>query len=73
MSYVEKVREYAKNMEFKMAVEKAVEYCIENNILREFLLRQRAEGAPVRRLKYRGVKVPSRQSLANSRYLALEP
>ena len=43
MSYVEKVREYAKNMEFKMAVEKAVEYCIENNILREFLLRQRAE------------------------------
>ena len=43
MSYVEKVREYAKSMEFKVAVEKAVEYCIENNILREFLLRQRAE------------------------------
>ena len=43
MLYVEKVREYAKSMEFKEAVEKAVEYCIEHNILREFLLRQRAE------------------------------
>lgn len=43
MLYVEKVREYAKSMEFKEAVEKAVEYCIEHNILRDFLLRQRAE------------------------------
>lgn len=43
MLYVEKVREYAKSMEFKEAVEKAVEYCIEHNILREFLLKQRAE------------------------------
>ena len=73
MIYVERVREYAKSMEFKEAVEKAIEDCIEANVLREFLLKQKAEGAPVRRLKYRGVKVPSRQSLANSRYLALEP
>ena len=43
MIYVEKVREYAKSIEFKDAVEKAIEYCIEHNILRDFLLKQRAE------------------------------
>lgn len=41
--YVEKVRKYAKYMLLEEAVEQAIEECIKDNILREFLLTQRAE------------------------------
>ncbi|MBO5373176.1 MAG: hypothetical protein J6A75_10745 [Lachnospiraceae bacterium] len=41
--YVEKVRGYAKNMSISEAVEKAVNYCIKHDILREFLMKHRAE------------------------------
>lgn len=41
--YVEKVRNYAKSMPLEEAVERAIEECIRDDVLREFLLRQRAE------------------------------
>ena len=43
MQYVEKVRENKKKMPLEEAVEEAIRYCIGNGILRDFLLRQRAE------------------------------
>lgn len=43
MTYVEKIRENAKKMPFEEAVELAVEECIRDNVLREFLLKQKAE------------------------------
>lgn len=43
MIYVEKVRDYAKTMPLADAVERAVEECIRNNVLREFLSGQKAE------------------------------
>ena len=41
--YVAQVRTYAKEMPFPEAVEKAVDYCIKNGILAEFLSKNRAE------------------------------
>ncbi len=41
--YVEQVRTYAKEMPFPEAVEKAVDYCIKNGILSDFLSKNRAE------------------------------
>lgn len=41
--YVETVREYAKTMSLKDAVNKAVEECIKNNVLKRFLQQQKAE------------------------------
>ena len=41
--YVEKIREYVKEIPLEEAVEKAIEECVRDNILREFLLKQRAE------------------------------
>lgn len=41
--YVEKVRSYVRTMPLEEAVEKAITDCISENILREFLSRQRAE------------------------------
>ena len=41
--YVETIRSYAKIMQLNEAVERAVEECIRNNVLKEFLRRQRAE------------------------------
>ena len=41
--YVAKVREYARNSELDAAVEKAVNYCIQNDILAEFLRKNRSE------------------------------
>lgn len=41
--YVETIRSYAKTMQLNEAVERAVEECIRNNVLKEFLRRQRAE------------------------------
>lgn len=43
MFYVAKVRTYAGKMELRDAVEQAVEECIAGNILRDFLLGQKAE------------------------------
>ena len=41
--YVSKVRTYKKTLSLNEAVEKAVEECIQEGILREFLLKHRAE------------------------------
>lgn len=41
--YVEKIRKYADGMELKDAVERAVEECIAENVLVDFLRSQRAE------------------------------
>ena len=43
MLYVEQVREYAKHMKLRDAVEKAVDNCIHAGILRDFLMEQKAE------------------------------
>ena len=43
MQYVDKVRKYSKEMELKDAVIKAVEECIRKNILKDFLMEQKAE------------------------------
>ena len=43
MIYVEKVREYVKLMPLEEAVERAIEDCIRNDVLKDFLLKQRAE------------------------------
>lgn len=43
MIYVEKVRDYVGTMPLADAVERAVEECIRNNVLREFLSGQKAE------------------------------
>ena len=43
MHYVDKVRGYAKDMPIDEAVGKAVDECIQQGILREFLLRNKAE------------------------------
>lgn len=43
MLYVEKVRTYASYMKLEDAVEKAVDECIRSDILRDFLIRQKAE------------------------------
>ena len=43
MHYVDKVRAYARDMPIDEAVGKAVDECIEQDILREFLLRNKAE------------------------------
>ena len=41
--YVSKVRTYKKTLKLNEAVEKAVEECIQEGILREFFLKHRAE------------------------------
>ena len=43
MQYIDRVRNYSKEMELKDAVIKAVEECIRENILRDFLMEQKAE------------------------------
>ncbi len=43
MIYVEKIRSYTRIMPLEEAVEKSVDECIQDNVLREFLRRQRAE------------------------------
>ena len=39
--YVAKVREFSQTMSFQKAVNSAVDYCIENNILRDFMEKER--------------------------------
>ena len=43
MHYVDRVRGYARDMPIDEAVRKAVDECIQQDILREFLLRNKAE------------------------------
>ncbi len=50
--YVEQVRIFAKNMPFSDAVETAVEYCIQNGILAEFLTKNRAEAIAMSIFEY---------------------
>lgn len=45
--YVEQVREYAKGLPPEKAVERAIEDCIRNGILADFLSRNRAEATAV--------------------------
>ncbi len=42
-TYVDRVRTYSKGMPIEKAVERAVNECIENDILKEFLLHQKSE------------------------------
>lgn len=50
--YVEQVRKYAKEMEFPSAVEQAVDYCIHNGILSDFLSKNRAEAIEMSIFEY---------------------
>ena len=50
--YVEQVRIFAKNMSFSDAVETAVDYCIRNGILEEFLTKNRAEAIAMSIFEY---------------------
>lgn len=50
--YVEKVREFAKTMPLEESVECAIEDCIKNDILREFLSKQKAEVVKVSIYEY---------------------
>ncbi|MBD5474522.1 MAG: hypothetical protein HDR17_00815, partial [Lachnospiraceae bacterium] len=50
--YVEQVRTYAKEMAFPEAVEQAVEHCIRNGILADFLSENRAEAIAVSIFEY---------------------
>ena len=50
--YVAQVRTYAKKMDFPEAVERAVEYCVKNVILSDFLTKNRAEVIAVSIFEY---------------------
>ena len=51
-AYVARVRKYAKYMELEAAVKKAVDECIQNGILKEFLQRNKAEVIAVSIFEY---------------------
>ena len=50
--YVEQVRKFAKKAFFTEAVEQAVDYCIRNGILADFLSKNRAEAIAVSIFEY---------------------
>ncbi|MBO5303194.1 MAG: hypothetical protein J6A92_04025 [Lachnospiraceae bacterium] len=50
--YVEQVRRFAKILPLPEAVEKAVDYCIQNNILADFLKKNRAEAIEMSIFEY---------------------
>ena len=50
--YVSKVRDYAEKMPFAEAVETAVDHCIKNEILADFLLKNRAEAIEMSIFEY---------------------
>ncbi len=52
MQYVDRVRRYARTMELKQAVERAVRECIREGILADFLIRNRAEVIMISILEY---------------------
>ena len=49
MIFINKVREYSdgKGVDIKTAITNAIDYCIEENIMREFLIKHKAEGFSV--------------------------
>ncbi|MBD5395918.1 MAG: hypothetical protein HDR71_17040 [Lachnospiraceae bacterium] len=63
--YVAQVRRFAKELPFPEAVERAVEYCIRNGILADFLLKNRAEAIAVSIFEY-----DEEKHLKNERELA---
>ena len=52
MQYVEKVRKYTSIMDIRLAVEKAVNECIQEGILAEFLLKNKAEAIQMSIFEY---------------------
>ncbi len=52
MQYVDKVRNYAKEMSINHAVDRAVDECIEQDVLREFLQKEKAEVKHMSLLEY---------------------
>lgn len=52
MQYVEKIRKYAKKLPLKEAVEQAVTECIREEILRDFLTKNRKEAISVSIFEY---------------------
>lgn len=50
--YVEKVRTYAKSMPLEEAVERAIDECIRDDVLHDFLLKQKAEVAKMSIYEY---------------------
>ena len=60
--FIAKVREYEKDHTLDEAMDLAIEYCISNDILKEYLTQNSTEGAPVRRVKYSMVRVHVRKS-----------
>lgn len=52
MQYVDKVRAYKEHLPIGQAVDRAVDECIRENILREFLLRNKAEVRKVSIFEY---------------------
>lgn len=50
--YVDKVRAYIKTMDLQEAVEKAVDECIKDDILKDFLKSQKAEAIKVTIYEY---------------------
>ena len=50
--YVEQVRRFAKKLPFQEAVEQAVDHCIRNGVLADFLLKNRAEAIAVSIFEY---------------------
>ncbi len=57
MLYVERVRKYTKIMELKDAVEKAIDTCIEDGILSDFLRKNRSEAYAVSIFEYDAERV----------------
>ena len=51
-TYVDTVRSYKKDYPLDVAVDKAIDHCIKNNILADFLLKQRAEVKSMSILEY---------------------
>ena len=67
--YVARVRKYAKYMQLETAVQKAVDECIQEEILEEFLRKNRAEVIAVSIFEYD--KEEEERKLRKAEYLAL--
>ena len=68
--YVSKVRTYKKTLSLNEAVEKAVEECIQEGILREFLLKHRAEVVAMSIFEYDREWEEERKNTAKERHRA---
>jgi hypothetical protein len=71
--FIERIREYQRSgRTLEDAIAAAIDYCVASGILVEYLKNNGSEGAPVRCVLNSWVKTPTRQSVASSRYQALE-